>query len=216
LCGLPRRVVLIELAGRLEHVLLRPGITSGEIDDACAAAVEAGLAAVTVWPSAAPRAVAASGGSRVEVVAAIGQPHGGDLDQVRRAIGAGAGHLAVVVDAAPGRELADVCRLAHAAGVHVRAVLRAHLLDHGELAAAARLAIAAGADLLQTGFGIEAPATADQVLALRSVLAPRHAAVGVIAGGAAGTDAVRELLQRGGALRVAVPDPAGVLPGVVV
>jgi deoxyribose-phosphate aldolase len=226
----PWRHSLIELAGKLEHILLRPDITPGEVDDACAAAVEAGLAAVTVWPSAVASAVAASDGSRVEVVAAVGGPSGAalgdsELHQTRRAIAAGARHVAVAIDAARLREgdagalaaeLADTCRLAHAAGVHVRAVLQAHLLDEGGLAAAARLAAGAGADLLQTGFGVEAPASSDQVLAARRALPRRPRRVGVIAGGAEDAHAVRDLLERGGALRVAVLDPAGVLGGVAV
>lgn len=159
------------------------------------------------------------------MVAAIGEPYGSAVDQARRAVGAGAGHLAVALDsgrlrdgdaAALARELADACRLAHAAGVHLRAVLQAHLLDDGELATAARLAIAAGADLLQTGFGVGAAATCGQVLTARSALPARHATVGVIAGGAEDARAARELLERGGALRVAVPDPAAVLRGAVV
>jgi deoxyribose-phosphate aldolase len=95
-------------------------------------------------------------------------------------------------------------------------VLRAHLLDERELARVARLAVAAGADLLQTGFGTEGPATSDQVLATRSALPPRHAATGVIAGGAADARAVGDLLRRGGAMRVALLDPAAVLRGVPV
>jgi len=220
---------LIELAGRLEHVLLGPGVTPGEVDDACAGAVEAGLAAIMVRPGVVLRAVAASDGSHVEVVAAVGGsgtvPGGARLGGARGAIAAGAGHLAVAIDpsrlrggdlAALAGELAGICHLAHAAGVHVRAVLEAHLLDGGELAAAARLAIGAGADALQTGFGVLAHASSGQVLATRSALPPRHAAVGVIAGGAGDASAARELLERGGAWRVAVLDPASVLRGVAV
>jgi len=206
-------------------VLLRPGVTAGEVDDACAGAVEAGLAAVVVWPGAVARAAAASGGSGVTVVAAVGGPSGTSplgtvLDEVRQAVGAGAGHLAVALDAGRVRgggtvalagELGAVCRLAHAAGVHVRVVLQAHLLDEGELATAARLAVEAGADLLQTGSGVEAPATAEQVRAIRRALPSRHAAVGVVAGGAEDAGALRDLLGRAGAERAAVLDPAAVL-----
>ena len=251
---------LIELASKLEHVLLRPDVTPGEVDDACAIAVESGLAAVTVWPDEVPRAVAASDGSRVAVVAAVGGPNGtapptATLDQARRAIRAGAGHLATALDpdrirgegaVELAREFEAFCRMAHAEGVHVRAVLQVHLLPASEagspragptaarpraagpsaagpgaagpagagLAEACRLAVGAGADLLQTGFGFRVPATAEQVRAVRRALPSRHAAIGVIAGGAEGAGAVRDLLEGAGADRVAVLDPAAVLRGV--
>jgi deoxyribose-phosphate aldolase len=285
----------------LEHVLLRPDVTPGEVDDACASAVESGLAAVTVWPGDVPRAAAASDGSRVIVVAAIGgrigtplpaatldgrggalptgataggpmgtAARGAVLDEARHAIRAGARHLAVALD--PARmlgegaaelvlELEALCRIAHAEGVHVRAVLQAPLAPEarngarvrtappgvlppgplppaprgagvaaslaggwhaeaaaspagGGLAEAGRLAVEAGADLLQTGFGLRAQATAEQVRAVRRALPSRHAAIGVIAGGAEDAQTARHLLERAGAVRVAVLDPSAVLRGV--
>jgi deoxyribose-phosphate aldolase len=214
-------------------VLLRPDVTPGEVDDACARAVESGLAAVTVWTAAASRAVSATEGSRVAVVAALGAPSAStdvrepagplDLDELRRAVGTGARHVAVALaparaldrhDTALARELETLCRLAHADGVHVRAVLRAHLLDVERLGALARLAVRAGADLLQTAFGTEALATSDQVATIRRALPARRAPIGIVAGGAVDADAVSELLARGGADRVAVLDPSAVLRGV--
>jgi deoxyribose-phosphate aldolase len=285
----------------LEHVLLRPDVTPGEVDDACASAVESGLAAVTVWPGDVPRAAAASDGSRVIVVAAIGgrigtplpaatldgrggalptgatvggpmgtAARGAVLDEARHAIRTGARHLAVALD--PARmlgegaaelvlELEALCRIAHAEGVHVRAVLQASLAPEarngarvrtappgvlppgplppalggpgvaasvaggwraeaaaspagGGLAEAGRLAVEAGADLLQTGFGLRAQATAEQVRAVRRALPSRHAAIGVIAGGAEDAQTARHLLERAGAARVAVLDLSAVLRGV--
>ena len=214
-------------------MLLRPDVTPGEVDDACARAVESGLAAVTVWAAAAPRAIAASEGSRVAVVAALGSPSGAvvspgpagplDLDELRRAVRTGAKHVAVALaparaldehGTALARELEALCRLAHADGVHVRAVLQAHLLDGEQLAAVARLAVGAGADLLQTGFGTRATATTDQVTTIRRALPTRRDPVAVVAGGAADAGAVSSLLERAGADRVAVLDPTAVLRGV--
>jgi deoxyribose-phosphate aldolase len=262
----------------LEHVLLLPDVTPSEVDDACAGAVEFGLAAVTVWPGDVPRAAAATDGSPVTVVAALGGPNalGGSktigrssatgggpnatgpasptIDQARCAIRAGAMHLAVEFDPARmlgegaaelARELRALCRMAHAEGVHVRAVLQAPSASEAgaesawaagvgpagvgpagaaarpgavpsaaRLAEAGRLAVEAGVDLLQTGFGVQAHATAEQVRAVRRALPSRHAAIGVIAGGAADADAARHLLERAGAVRVAVLDPTAVLRGV--
>ncbi len=258
----PRRSQ-IELADKLEHVLLRPDVTPSEVDDACASAVESGLAAVTVWPADVPRAAAATGGSRVTVVAAVTGPDrtaaaDPTLDEARRAIQAGARHLAVALDprailgedaAELARQLQALCRIAHAEGVHVRAVLQAPLAlaaqtaapqqaplapavagggglawmrvgapeaspSATELAEAGRLAVEAGADLLQTGFGVWGRATLEQVRAVRWALPTRHAAIGVIAGGAKDASAARHLLERAGADRVAVLDPAAVLRGV--
>jgi deoxyribose-phosphate aldolase len=224
-------------------VLLRPDVTPGEVDDACASAVESGLAAVTVWPADVPCGAAATDGSRVTVVAAIARPNrtapgvslagatgtapAGVVGEARRAIRGGAGHLAVALDLAglPGEdaaglvgELAALCRMAHAEGVHVRAVLQtptsAGRPPGAGLAEAARLAVEAGVDLLQTSFGIQGHATAEQVRTVRLALPRRHAAIGVIAGGAEDASAARHLLERAGAARVALVDPAAVLRGV--
>jgi len=226
-----RERALTELADDLEHVLLRPGITPAEVDDACAAAVELGLPAVIVWPNAVGQAAAAAGGSRVAVVAAVGAPYGASvrdtkLDEARRAITAGARHLAVAVDAGRFRggdagalagELVAVCYLAHTEGVHVRAVLQAGLLNEEELVIAGRLASEAGADLLQTGFGSagDAHATVAQVQAARRAVPPRRMTIGVVAGGALDAAAARDLLAAG-AERVAVAAPATLLGRVAV
>jgi deoxyribose-phosphate aldolase len=213
-----------DLASRLEHVLLRPAITATEVGDACAVAVEAGLAAVHVWPTAVADAVAAVDGSGVEVVAAVGAPWGAalrdtKLDEARRAIVAGARHLALAVDAGAFRggdagtlvaELATACYLAHAEGVHVRAVLNAGALTEDERVIAGRLAAEAGADLLQTGFGLDGDATAEEVSAVRRGVPPRHRDIAVVAGGAGGAAAATGLLA-GGAERVAMLDPARAL-----
>jgi deoxyribose-phosphate aldolase len=216
--------ILSDLASRLEHVLLRPAITPTEVGDACAAAVEAGLAAVHVWPTAVADAVAAVDGSGVAVVAAVGGPFGAalrdtKLHEVRRAVAAGARHLAVAVDAGAFRggdagalaaELATACYLAHAEGVHVRAVLHAPALTDDERVIAGRLAAEAGADLLQTAFGLDGDATAEQVGGVRRGVPPRYRDIPVVAGGAAGAAAVAALLA-GGAERVAMLDPAAAL-----
>lgn len=217
---------MLELASRLEHVLLRPAITPTEVGDACAGAVEVRLAAVLVWPTAVADAVAAVDGSGVEVVAAVGAPWGAalrdtKLHEARRAIAAGARHLAVAVDAGAFRggdagglaaELATVCYLAHAEGVHVRAVLQAPMLTEEERVIAGRLAAEAGADLLQTGFGLDGHASPDEVSAVRRGVPPRYRDIPVVAGGAAGAAGAGALLA-GGAERVAMLDPASALNG---
>src|SRR6266508_3879139 len=197
-----RERALTELADDLEHVLLRPGITPAEVDDACAAAV-----------------------------AAVGAPYGASvrdtkLDEARRAITAGARHLAVAVDTGRFRggdagalagELVAVCYLAHTEGVHVRAVLQAGLLNEEELVIAGRLASEAGADLLQTGFGSagDAHATVAQVQAARRAVPPRRMTIGGVAGGALDAAAARDLLAAG-AERVAVAAPATLFGRVAV
>jgi deoxyribose-phosphate aldolase len=211
-------------AHRLEHVLLGPATTPAEVDDACAAAVEAGLAAIAVRPGWAAHALAATGGSPVLVLVTIGRP--GDAEP---AIADGARHLAVLLDAArllgdgaaQAAELAELARLAHAGGVHLRAVLPLDLAD-GELAAAARLAIEAGADELQAGSGLGAPAGTGQVCAVRAAVSaatPRHRSVLVVAAGGPGAGRatksrtqLAELIEAG-ADRLAVPDPGAVIDG---
>jgi len=172
--------------------------------------------------------VAACAGSPVAVVAAVGAPYGTSLrdtklDEARRALAAGAGHLAVAVDAGRFRggdagvlaaELVTCAYLAHADGARLRAVLLADLLGEEELVIAGRLAAEGGADLLQTGFGVAGEAaTAAQVRAARRAVPPGRRDIGVVAGGADGLPAARDLLA-GGAERVALAAPAAVLAEV--
>jgi deoxyribose-phosphate aldolase len=201
-------------------------VTPTEVDDACATAIELGFAAVVVWPNAVGRAVAAAAGSGLEVVAAVGAPTGASLrdtkiDEARRAMAVGARHLAVAVDAGRFRggdagvlagEIVTLAYLAHAEGVHLRAVLAAAALTEDELVIAGRLAAESGADVLQTGFGVGERATVEQVMAARRALPPRHRDRPVIAGGAPDAGSVAALLD-GGAARVVVVDPAAVLAG---
>ena len=194
-------------AHRLEHALAGPAPAAADVDDACAGAVEAGLAAVAVPAALATAAVRALGGSRVQVVAGIDGPEG-----AAAAIAAGAGHVALPVaaarllaePAAVAAELAAVARLAHAGGVHLRAVLPAAL--GADLAGAVLLATEAGADAVQTGGAVA------EVVAARSALPRRHRERPVVAaaGPLARAGAVAELLGAGADL-VALADPHAVL-----
>lgn len=202
-------------AHRLEHMLLGPATTPAEVDDACAGAVEAGLAAIAVRLGWAAHALAATGGSPVRVVVALARP-----DDAEPAIAAGARHLAVILQAgrllgdgaALGAELGALAHLAHAGGVHLRAVLPLDL-DDDELAAAGRLATEAGADELQTGSGLDGVAGAGQVLAVRAAVTPRHRDRPVVAAGGPKAVTVVALLAAG-AERVALADPAAILRDV--
>jgi deoxyribose-phosphate aldolase len=216
--------VPLDQTARLEHALLGPAVTPTEVDDACASAIESGFAALIVWPNAVGRAVSAAAGTGLEVVAAVGAPVGASLrdtkiDEARRAMAAGARHLAVAVDAGRFRggdagvlagEVVTLAYLAHAEGVHLRAVLAAAALTEDELVIAGRLAAESGADVLQTGFGMGEHATVEQVMAARRALPPRHRDRPVIAGGARDAGGAAALLD-GGASRVVIADPAAVL-----
>jgi deoxyribose-phosphate aldolase len=154
------------------------------------------VAAVCLWPRFAPLARLALAGSGVRIATATGgfPEAAGELrqrlDEIARAIEAGADEVDVVVNR---RLLGDPHALAEelaatraaATGVTWKAILETGALAPGELTAAARLAIDAGADFLKTSTGKGHPgATPAAVEELAGAIAATGSPVGLkVSGG---------------------------------
>ena len=176
------------LAARLDHTLLRPDATAAQVAHLCHEAAAAHLAAVCVPPCYVAAAAAALAGSGVAVCTVVGFPLGyattaAKLAEAEIALADGATELDMVInisalksgdDAAVQADVAALADLCRAHGALLKAILETALLDEAEIARAAGLCAAAGADFVKTstGFASRGASVAD-VLLLRRVL-PAH------------------------------------------
>jgi deoxyribose-phosphate aldolase len=172
-----------ELAACIDHTLLRPEATLGDIDRLCAEALEHGFATVCVHGSRVARAYARVEESPVRVTAVVGFPHGAVEGDVKRyetevAVDHGAEEIDVVINVgrlkdgdfkAVYRELRDVVEAAEERSV--KAILETCLLNPDEITKACGIAVDAGARFVKTstGFG-SAGATIEHVRRMREAV----------------------------------------------
>jgi deoxyribose-phosphate aldolase len=203
-----------DLAGMIDHTLLRPDSTRGEIERLCAEAREYGFASVCVNSCHVRRCAQILSGSRVRVCATIGFPLGAmstaaKTHEAAQALDDGAAELDMVMNigmlkSGDHGEVEDdiraVVRIAHQRGAIVKVILETGLLNDGEKVIACRLAQEAGADFVKTstGFG-HGGATVADVQLLRDSVGP---AMGVKASGGIKTRKDAEAMIAAGASRI--------------
>ncbi len=181
--------------------------TVDAIDALCKRAVERGVAAVCVWPDFVRQAVARVDGSGVGVATVVNFPTGDERPYAVGAVTAcavddGATEIDVVLPyrAFVGGDTAwalDVLRAARVAstGTHLKVILETgELPDQATVAAAARLAIDAGADFVKTSTGKSAvSATPEAAATMLDVIAATDRSVGLKPSGGIRTAADAEL-----------------------
>jgi deoxyribose-phosphate aldolase len=174
-----------DVAMMIDHTLLEPDATRGDIDTLCGEAADYGFASVCVnptWVSACARLLQ---GSRVKVCTVIGFPLGATTSdtkhfETRRAMFDGAQEIDMVINvgALKSGELRTVERDIEAVtvpcretGVLSKVIIETALLTDDEKVAACTLARAAGADYVKTSTGF-APggATPADVALMRRVV----------------------------------------------
>jgi deoxyribose-phosphate aldolase len=211
-----------DLASIIDHTLLKPDATRGDIERLCAQAREHHFATVCVYSSWVPLCVERLRGSRVGVCSVAGFPHGAQHTEVKafetaRAVELGAAEIDVVIaigllksgDAA-GVE-ADLQAVVRAAGsrARVKAIIETAVLSRDEKIAAARIAQSAGAAFVKTSTGFaDGGATAEDVRLLRMTLAP---ATGIKASGGIRTAADALAMVRAGATRLGTSSGVAIL-----
>ena len=172
--------------------------SSATVDALCARALEAGVAAVCVWPRFLPLAKARLRGHPVKLVTVANFPDGSDdLARAARetadALVAGADEVDVVIpvqavlagDTGLVSELVEACR-AKAPERTLKVILETgRLAEPALIGAAARAAIMAGADFLKTSTGKGAPgATLEAAAVLLAVIQEAEGRVGLkVSGG---------------------------------
>lgn len=176
-----------EIAAWIDHTLLKPEATAGQVKQLCEEAREHGFAAVCVNPVYVPLARALLGEAGVAVCTVVAFPLGASLPEdkaheTRRAIGNGASEVDMVLNLgalkgeAYGLALNDILLVtqeAHEHGALVKIIIEAALLTRREKIVACLLAQAAGANFVKTstGFGPGGAAVEDVDL-MRRVVGP--------------------------------------------
>ena len=199
-----------QLAGTIDHSLLRPELTVGEILDGCALAARYRVASVCVRPADVPRAMQALSDSTVEVGTVVGFPHGANATAVKvaeaeQALADGATELDMVCNIgwlrsgeadAVEADIRAVVDVAHRAGALVKVILENAYLDEEQKRLGCRLTEAAGADFVKTSTGF-APsgATHDDLRLMRETVSP-HIQVKA-AGGVRTLDALLAVMSLG-------------------
>lgn len=160
-------ITVREIAGTIDHSLLRPDITSAELVEGCALAKEYRCVSVCVRPSDLPIVVRELVGSGVLITTVAAFPHGTATTQSKifetvDAIEKGAVEVDVVMNYArflSGEfdyvqdELTGIAAAAHERGALLKVIFENHYLTPDQIRHACRIAEAAGADFVKTSTG---------------------------------------------------------------
>jgi deoxyribose-phosphate aldolase len=176
---------LSNLAALIDHTLLKPEATPGQITQLCSEARQYGFASVCVNPTHVRRCAELLSGSPVKVCTVIGFPLGANSSVVKAfeaqtALDHGAHELDMVINIGALRggdnelvadDIRGVVQAGHAAGALVKVIIETALLTESEKITACRLAKEARADYVKTSTGFAGGgATAKDVALMRGVV----------------------------------------------
>jgi deoxyribose-phosphate aldolase len=211
-----------ELAGLLDHSVLKPDATEGQILEGADLARQWTIGFYCVQPSAVSVASTALQGSGVRVVSVVGFPHGCERSVVKAqaaalAVQDGAAEVDMVLNIgklksgrsqAVASEIAQVVRAVP--GIPVKVILEACLLTDEEKVIACRLVQDAGAAFVKTstGFNPGGGATVADVRLMRATVGPGF---GVKAAGGIRTSADALAMIEAGANRLGTSASAMIL-----
>ncbi len=199
-----------DVAGLIDHTLLKPDATRSMIEELCREAAAFHFATVCVNPTWVALCARALAGSGVGVCSVIGFPFGATLPDVkqyetRRAMFDGATEIDMVINvgalksgdlALVARDIEAVAGSCRECGALSKVIIEAAFLTDDEKVTACTLARAAGADYVKTstGFG-PGGATVGDVALMRRVVG---AGMGVkAAGGVRDLESVRAMVAAG-------------------
>jgi deoxyribose-phosphate aldolase len=199
-----------DVAGTIDHSLLRPELDDQFIEDGCRLAAKYEVASVCCKPADVPRAVELLKGSSVAVGTVIGFPHGGTTTEVKvfeaqQALRLGATELDMVInigalrsgrDAYVRDEIAAIVAVAHPAGAIVKVILENAYLDDDQKVRGSKLVEAAGADFVKTSTGFAPTGATHEDLALMRRSVSPHIGVKA-AGGVRTLDALLAVMELG-------------------
>jgi deoxyribose-phosphate aldolase len=176
------------IAALIDHTILKPDATRGDIVKVCREARQYSFASVCVNPYWVPLVRAELAGSPVKVCTVVGFPLGATSTESKAAEAAiavrdGAQEIDMVINVgalksgdqdAVKADIAAVVKVSHAGGAIVKTILETALLTDTEKAIACVLAKAAGADFVKTstGFG-PSGATAHDIALMRQSVGPQ-------------------------------------------
>jgi deoxyribose-phosphate aldolase len=175
-----------QVAGTIDHSLLRPELTLGEVEAGCELADRCRVASVCCRPADVPLVVPLLAQSPVAVGTVVGFPHGSSPTEVKahearlvRSQGADEIDMVLNIGWLRSGELARVEQevrevVAAAGGAVVKVILENAYLNDEQKVLACKAVEAAGADYVKTSTGF-APsgATVDDIRLLRASVSPR-------------------------------------------
>ena len=204
-----------QIAGMIDHTLLKPDATLGQISQLCREARENHFAAVCVNPFYISQVHTLLKGSAVKTCSVLGFPLGASRspDKVSEACGvlsSGAQEVDMVInisalkdrnDVIVRHDIAGVAGVCHAHGADLKVILENGLLTQEEKERACRLCIQAKADFVKTstGFG-NGGATAEDIRLMSAAV--KEAGLGVKASGGVRTYADACAMIEAGATRI--------------
>jgi deoxyribose-phosphate aldolase len=208
--GLNAADVPSDIAGYIDHTLLKPEATPAEIETLCKEAREYHFAAVCVNPPFVKQCADLLKGSGVQVATVVGFPLGAHTTatkvfETEQAIVDGATEIDMVINIGELKagqddfvrdDIRAVVHAAHRAGAIVKVIIEAALLNDEQKVRASRLSKEAGADFVKTstGFG-PGGATAHDVALMRETVGP---GLGVkAAGGVKNLEQAQEMIKAG-------------------
>lgn len=210
-----------DLAGYIDHTLLKPESTAAEVDRICDEAKQYRFAAVCFNPVWTRRAAERLRGTGVKVASVVGFPLGASASRIkaaeaRQALRDGASEIDMVLNigalkggdhALVEKDIAGVADACREAGAVCKVILETALLSDEEKVIACRLAKSAKAHYVKTstGFG-SGGATAYDVALMREAVGP---VMGVKASGGIRSTEDAEQMIEAGATRIGAS--AGVL-----
>ncbi len=203
-----------DLAGYIDHTLLKPDATDDQIAQLCYEARKYNFAAVCVNPSKVKLCAQLLKGSAVKIATVVGFPLGATPPEVKayetqQALDDGATEIDMVINIGAmkskdyslvGRDIATVVRTAHIGGAITKVIIEAALLNDEEKVIACKLAKEAGAEYVKTSTGFSSGgATVHDVALMRWAVGPE---MGVKAAGGIKTYADALKMIGAGATRV--------------
>jgi len=214
-----------DLAQFIDHTVLKPETTPGDIDTLCEEAKAYHFAAVCVNPVWVKRAKQNLRGSDVKVASVVGFPLGANATDVkvletRRALRDGAREIDMVLNVGAlkagdqefvKRDIARVAEACREVGAVCKVILETVLLSDEEKVIACRLAQQAKADFVKTstGFG-GGGATVFDVALMRETVGPK---IGVKASGGIKTTEDAEEMIAAGATRIGASAGISIVSG---
>ena len=211
------------LASMLDHTLLKPEATAGDVVALCQEATDLGVAAVCVSPSQLP--ITHGLGVGIDIATVIGFPSGAHQPAVKAheaevAVDAGATELDMVLNlglakagewAAAGDDIRAVRDAA--TGVLLKVILETGALTDEEIVAACEAAEAAGADYVKTSTGFH-PSGGATVAVVGLMARTVGGRLGVKASGGIRDAATALAMVGAGATRIGCSASRAILDGV--
>ncbi len=175
----------MNLAGYIDHTILKPDCTLQDIKRLCEEAVQHGFPAVCVPPFYASYASGQLRGKGVKVATVIGFPMGyattpSKVEEVKRAIDDGADEVDAVVNICAvknrnwnfvSNDIDSMTTAAHLKGKVIKIILETGLMTDEEITKLCEICLNAGADYIKTSTGFNGQgATIEAVRLIKSVV----------------------------------------------